>query len=176
MTWTDPPDWAALATVTESDMDTYITADLQYLYDNLPTRATMFHNESLVTAGNAITVAILTTQAHNAVWYQSAGADGDTFTHAFVLAEGTYTLYLYGSTRTAGGKIDWDIDGTAIATGQDWYSGSNVADVTKSIASVAIANNTSGRHVLTGTVNGKNASSSGYEIRLTKMYFVPGSD
>lgn len=174
MTWTDPPNWVGGDTVTESDLDTYLTADLQYLYDNLPTRATLFHNESLVTAGNAITGSINTSQAHNATWYQDASADADSFTHAFVLAEGTYTLYFYGVTHTSGGKIDWSVDGVSITTGQDWYSNPAVANVTKSVAAVAIA--TGGRHVLTGTVNGKNAGSAGYDIRLTKIYFVPASD
>jgi hypothetical protein len=175
MTFTDPPDWAGGATVTEADLDTYLSGDLQYLYDNLPTRVTLFHNESLVTAGNAIVGAILATQAHNAVYYQSTSADADSFTHAFVLAEGTYTLYIYGQTRTNGAKIDWYVDGASIATGQDWYAASNTADVTKSIASVVIS--VGGRHVLTGTVNGRNASNStGWDIRLTKMYFLPASD
>jgi len=173
MTWTDPPDWAALDTVTESDMDTYITGNLQYLYDNLPTRCTMFHSESVVTAGNALAGSIITGNAHNAVWNQCVAANSDAFTHAFVLAEGLYGLYWYGLTGPNCGYITWAIDGTTIATNQDWYSAGWVYNVT---LGVAITISTGGRHVLTGTVTGKNAGSSGYYISLTKMYVLPGSD
>jgi hypothetical protein len=48
--------------------------------------------------------------------------------------------------------------------------------VDNTVAAVEIAANEGGRHVLKGVVNGKHASSSGYAMRLTKMYFTPAAD
>jgi hypothetical protein len=172
--WTTPRDWVANELIDETLLNAHIRDNVQYLYDELPIRATLWHDESVVTAGNALTTAILATQPHNYVATQSAAADADSFTQSCVLGEGTYTLYILGETRTAGGKVDWTLDGASIATGQDWYSASNTPNVIKSIASIVIA--TGGRHILQGTINGKNASSSGYTLRLTKFWFVPSAD
>ena len=174
MSWTAPRDWSSGETVDETIMDTHIKDNLTYLHANMPARATMFHKESLVTVGNGLTTALAPTQYHTSVSYQSAAADGDTFTQSFVMIAGTYSFVCIGQTRTAGGIIDWDLDGTGIVTGQDWYSGVNTANVIKTVAAITVVGN--GRHVLTGTVNGQNGSSSDYVIYLTKMYFLPGSD
>ncbi len=176
MTWTDPRNWVASELVDDTIMNAHVRDNLDHLYDNLPLRATMFHYNSKVTNGNPLTVAILNTQPHNFTYWQSAAADADAFTQSFPLANGSYTMFVLGQTRTSGGKIDWDLDGTGIATGQDWYSGANTADVTKSVGSITVAATDGGRHVLTGTVNGKNASSSAFQIRLTAIWFVPSAD
>ena len=174
MVWTEPITWAAGVTVDEDMLNQQVRDNLQYLYDELPIRATLWHQASLVTAGNAITTVIATAQPHNYLAYQNTAADGDSFTNSCVLGEGTYTLYILGQTRTDAGLVDWTLDGASIATGQDWYSGSQIADVTKSIAAISIT--TGGRHVLQGTINGKNASSTSYALRLTKYWFVPSAD
>src|SRR3990172_3571764 len=160
MGWTVPITWIAGVTVDQDMLNEQVRDNLQYLYDELPIRATMFHNAALVVAGNGLLSAILATQPHNFVSYQSAAANADSFTQSSVLGQGTYTLYILGQTRTAAGKVDWTLDWASIATGQDWYSGANTADVTKSIAAISIT--TGGRHVLQGTINGKNASRKSY--------------
>jgi hypothetical protein len=175
MAWTDPRSWTPGLTVTAAILNTEIRDNLSWLYDNLPIRASMFHGDALVTNGNAIATNINANQPFNATWQQSTSADGDEFTNSFILGEGTYTMYLLGQLTLSSGLIDWDIDGTTITTGQDWY-GALSSNAEKSIASVVIAANESGRHVLTGTVNGQNASSGGYDIRLTKIWFEPAAD
>lgn len=172
MSWTSPRDWTSGETVTEAHMDTHIKDNLTYLYDEMPKRATLWHQYAIVTAGNALSAAPDTGQYHNIVVHQSGSADADSFTQSFVLAAGTYTMYALGHRTNSSGIIDWDIDGVTVISGQDWYGGLNKNEIKS--ASVTVTGN--GRHVLTGTVNGKNGSSAGYDIKLTKIWFVPASD
>ena len=176
MAWTAPRDWTAGETVTEAIQDTHIKDNLDWLYDNLPIRFSIFHGDALVTAGNSMVQTIAATQAYNQSWAQTAAADSDSFTYSFVLGAGTYTIYFLGRTTTTSGKIDWDIDGTAITVGQDWYSGAGVVNVEQSVAAVTVGATDGGRHTMTGTVNGKNVASGGYTIALTKVWAEPAAD
>jgi hypothetical protein len=139
----------------------------------MPKRATLWHETSLVTAGNAITSPIDCLQRYCTYSYQSAAADGDTFTQGFVLAAGTYTFRVLGSTYTLDAKIDWYIDNVAFATGQDWYTSTLDYNVVKTVSSVVI---TAGYHTLKGVVNGRNASAADYRIVITRMDFIPAAD
>jgi hypothetical protein len=138
-----------------------------------PQRATMWHDEATVTNGNAISEIQDTSQIYNVRCVQTPPADGDSFTHSFYIRAGTYTVYWLGRTSDNVGQIDWSLDGVNFETGQDWYSAATTYNVIKS-ASLTIAED--GYHVLRGTVNGKNASSSGYNINLTKYWIKPASD
>lgn len=140
----------------------------------MPTRATMWHDSSLVTVGNAISVVNQPSQNYGTYSVQSTAADGDTFTQSFLLAAGTYTLKVLGYTDNNRGKIDWYIDDTIVVSGQDWYSANGTLNVFKQDGSISVVGN--GRHVLKGVVNGKNGSSSGYYICLTNVVLIPGSD
>ena len=71
------------------------------------------------------------------------------------------------------GQVDWTLDGVTIATNQDWYAGVTFNE-RKTVSGVVVAS--SGWHVLTGLVDSKNASSSDYLLRLTKMAFIPSAD
>ena len=140
-----------------------------------PTRATMWHQEAIIVTGNALSFSLNTSQTFNGWWVQSTPADGNKFTNGFFLKGGSgYTLYLFGVTGSDCGKIDWKIDGTSVATGQDWYSSSLTLKVTKTITSLTISGD--GFHVLEGTVNGKNASSSNYFIPLDYYWFSLSTD
>jgi hypothetical protein len=139
-----------------------------------PTRAIMWHMNSLVTAGAALQFYLSTSQAFNTTSAQSTAADADAFTQSFMLAAGTYTFSVLGLTANNRGKIDWYIDDSLFSTGQDWYSASNTYNVVKTVASVTVTG--SGRHTLKGIVNGKNASSSGYYVGFMSLSFIPSSD
>lgn len=141
--------------------------------NNLPTRAELWHDEATVTAGNALAVTIDAAQIGNYFARQSASANGDTFTQSVFLRAGTYTFSVEGQTNSANGLIDWSLDGTNFATGQDWYSASVTKNVVKT-ASVTIAND--GYHTLQGKLNGKNASSTGFNMDLTKYWFKQSAD
>lgn len=175
MTYTAPTTYSAATPLAAADLNTYIGDNIGHLYTNLPIRATMWHDESIVTSGAAIARTVSSSIAYCFYAAQSTGANGDEWTQSFVLGEGTYTLYLLGIVDTDCGKVDIDLDGSTIATAQDWYGGSAAA-ATKSVAGVSIGANEGGRHVLTVTVNGKHASSSGYKIKITKIYLVPSAD
>jgi hypothetical protein len=138
-----------------------------------PTRATMWHQEALVTVGNAIAQYIISAMPYCAYWRQNAAANGDTFTHSCMLAAGTYSFYVEGHTWLDMGKIDWYVDNVKVVSLQDWY-GSEVYGVVKSAASITVSG--SGRHVIKGVVNGKHASSGGYQIPLVKYWFTQSVD
>jgi len=98
-----------------------------------------------------------------------SSANGDAFTIPFYLDAGTYTFNVMGQQDTNGAITDWQIDGSNIATGHDWYAASAAYAAVKTQAGVVVS--TSGLHTLTCTVNGKNASSSGYRFHLTCFWF-----
>ena len=173
--WTDPRDWTDEELVTAALLNTHLRDNVKYLYENLPLRALMWHMNSLVTTGNALARTLDTSQMFGFFYRQDSSADGDIFTQSFVLAPGTYTFKVLGKKTTASGKVDWTLDGTPIVTGQDWY-GAGVFNAVLSVASVQIGDTDGGRHVLQATVNGKNGSSSGYDLNLTAMWFEPEAD
>lgn len=136
-------------------------------------RVTFWHDESIVTAGNAITFTLSTSQQHGVLFYQNAPANADTFTQSFMMRAGTYTLSVIGVTANDRGKIDWYVDGAVQITGQDWYSASATYNVIKS-GSITVA--TDGYHVLKGVINGKSGSSSSYYFSPTKFWIAPSAD
>lgn len=143
--------------------------------NNLPIRATLWHDEIDVVIGNFLVFppVVDTGQIHNFFTRQDPGGIGDTFTQSFFVRAGTYAFSALGQTNAANGKIDWYLDGTAFATGQDWYSAAQTKNVVKT-ASVTIAND--GYHILKGAVSGKNGSSGGYNIDLTKYWLRQAAD
>jgi hypothetical protein len=174
MTWTDPATRQTGDLITAAIWNQDVVDNLEYLHANLPERATLWHDESQVEAGNSLTQALDASQRYGTRVHQNPPADNDAFTQSFVLKAGTYTFHVLGITQSNCGKIDWTIDGTAIASGQDWYSSSTTYNVVKSVTGVVISGN--GRHVLKGRVNGRNASATDYHIRLTKMWLEPADD
>jgi len=92
--------------------------------------------------------------------YQNASASADEFSHEFICAAGTYSFFARGVKGSDKGKIDWKIDGVDFATGQDWYAAAAAVQTATTTGIVC----TAGRHTLTGKINGKNASSSGYNF------------
>ncbi len=174
MTWKTPKTWTVEDGLGAAALNEELRDLLNHLYANLPARATMWHDEATVTTGNALTTAAASTQLYNGWAFQSASANGDTFTHGFMVAEGTYTLYILGRHHTSAGRVDWYIDDVLIASAQDWYAGSTAPNITKTVSSITISEG--GWHVLKGTINGKNASSSGYDMYLTKYWLKQASD
>lgn len=132
----------------------------------------MWHDQSVKTAGNAFTTSIDTQHAYNHVVHQSAAANGDTWTNGFVCQAGTYTFNFLCTTDADRGKLDVFVDNVQIGTILDFYAASTTRNVVKTIASIAV---TAGYHTLKGVVNGKNASSSGYTIALTKIWLTPSA-
>lgn len=100
--------------------------------------------------------------------FQATATDGDYFElQKILLKAGSYTCRVVGQTTSDRCKLDWALDGVSQTTGQDWYSGSIAYNVVKTFTLTVL---TDGVHTLRGTVNGKNASSSGYRFALTKVW------
>jgi len=180
----DPPEgfgslWLSDGTEQGDDGDLIFerTAGAVTKYANLTgmsKRATMWHDESIVTNGNALTHALNVAQRYANYSYQDAAANADSFTNGCYLRAGTYTLYVLGVTHSSRGIIDWDLDGVEIVANQDWYSAATVYNVVKSTAAVAVTFD--GWHLLQGTIDGKNGSATDFRMSLTKFWFVPASD
>jgi len=104
---------------------------------------------------------------YNISWYPTVAADGVTIQIPLFLKAGTYDFDFYGFTAGSYGKIDWVLDGSTIASGQDWYSAGITANVRKAVSGVTVTGD--GYHKLVGTVNGKNVASSSYGWALTHV-------
>lgn len=143
-------------------------------FNDFPQRETMWHDEATVVAGNAISLSADTNQSFASLPRQSASANADAFTHSCWLRAGTYNFKILGFTGPASPLVDWSLDGVNFTTGQDWYSAGATYNVVKTVGSVVVIGD--GYHVLKGTVNGKNASSSSYNLLLTKYWFSPSTD
>jgi hypothetical protein len=174
MTWTTPNTAEAGQPISASDYNVYVRDNLAHLYGELPTRATLWHDEATVVAGNAIAITFNTSQLYNALHNQNPAADGGAFTQTVVLAEGTYSFYALGRTGSGLGRLDWYIDDVKVISAQDWYAASITYNVIQTATDIVIAEG--GRHVLKGVVNGKHVSSTGYAIYLTKYWFKQASD
>lgn len=135
-----------------------------------PKLATMWGDQSIKTAGASLTIGFDALQAYSTYTYHSSQANGDAIENGFVIAAGTYTLYVLGTTNNSYGKTDVAIDGGGVLGTLDWYSAGVTRNVINSIAGIVLSD---GYHKISFTVNGKNASSSGYIYTLTKMWLVP---
>jgi hypothetical protein len=130
-------------------------------------------NQPVGTVG--ITSAAQSSQYGGGYSNQTTAANNDEITSSFWLAAGTYTLNVFGSTNTNAAKIDWYIDGSITGiTGQDWYSGSQVFNVSKT-GSITVTGD--GYHTLKGKINGRNASNTtGYYWLIGKVSIYPSAD
>jgi len=137
-----------------------------------PKTFTMWHDQSLVTTGNALRLSVNTNQPYNRYVDQNAPANGDVSHNGFLIAAGTYTLKFLAIRETDAGKLDVSIDGGSVVGTIDFY-GTLAWGQIYSIASVVISSG--GYHKLTMTVNGKNASSSNYHCYITKMWLEPSA-
>lgn len=164
-----------LYTLTSGGSEKQILNEDDIVAQTYPTRGLHWHHDSIVTVGNALEFDIRANQFANGIARQSSASDGDTFTLSMLLAAGTYTLYVLGMTAITGAKIDWYVDDVLVGSGQDWYSGSNVYNVEKTVTSITISEG--GKHVIKGVVNGRNVSNTtGWYIALTTVSMRQASD
>lgn len=139
-----------------------------------PRRWEAFHLNSTALTGGAVALGVIdAAQIHAHFARQSPAVDGDSFTQSFLLMAGTYTFRVIGRSDPDNGMIDWYLDNTLFAAGDDFYSAATTRNVTFE-HTVVVA--TSGYHVLKGVVNGKNVLSTAFVIRLTTFSFIPAVD
>lgn len=157
------------------------TKDLENLlpYTSYPTRASIILDECTTLTGTALGAVHDAARDYAVYATQNPAANGDEFTWSWVLAAGSYTLYLKGSTANVtaihkvGAKHTSEAGYTDYVTGIDWYSAGSVVNVVKS---GALTLPLSGRYTFKSTVTGKNASSGGYFTSLTKLWIKPTAD
>lgn len=118
--------------------------------------------------GGSISFAPATAKIFNLEGNQTTPGNGDKIQASVFLEAGTYNFSAIGEKSASRGIIDWALDDVTFKTGDDWYNGSSVNNFI-STGSVVIAN--SGRHILSLTINGKNASSSNYYFSITCVEF-----
>lgn len=144
----------------------------------MPKRATMWHDEALVTSGNAILNYLTASQRYGFVSYQNAPATvvGDTFTNSFFLSSApvsVYSFYVLGYRDNYQGIVTFTVDGVTIVA-LDWYRSAGLWNATTVVSPVTIS--TTGYHTLQGKITGQNGSSLGYYFEATKYGFYPASD
>jgi len=131
-------------------------------------QVSLWHDEAQVVIGGALSCSRDANQMYNHYCTQVDHADANEIEHLVSLQEGTYTFGALGLKTADSGKIDWYLDNTKIVDGQDWYAGSPTYDQKQIHPGIVVAE--SGEYSLRGVTNGKNTSSSGYYILLTKYW------
>lgn len=132
-----------------------------------PIQFKMFFDEFIGGGSTSLITNLNTSQIYNFFCEAAAAANGDTYVYEFSCKAGNYTLKTLGITQNSCGKLDYYVDGSLVASGQDWYTATTTFNVVKSL-SITIP--TDGNHELVIIVNGKNASSVGFRARLTKFW------
>ena len=132
----------------------------------LPASATALYDDVISDVNIVLTAQALCNYNN----YMNASApdanDGDEYRIYFAITAGVYDIDLLGVTASSCGITDYYLDGTLIASGGDWYSSAANYNELKTIADVSIS---SGQHILTIKINGKNASSSDYRWLFQRM-------
>lgn len=171
MAWVTPSPRILGDLIEAADWNQDIVDNTLFIYSRLPQRVTLWHHEDTILSGTSpFSINMQAGQAYGFATEQNPASINDEFQQSFFIKEGSYGLVMLGRTTAASGQVTWYLDDVAIATNQDWYSASATDNVMKSV-SVTITG--SGRHILRGKITGKNASSSGYRLQITKIFFVP---
>lgn len=159
----------ALIQLTQAQLEigSVATEFVPLVREDFPNRATMWHDEAVIISGSGLDFTLTAAQKYVAYIFQSTQVNGNKFSQSFFMKAGIYTFTVLGVDNTNRGKIDWSIDDTDIIIGQDWYNTTIAYNVEKTNSFPILFD---GLHVLKGTTNGKNASSSGYSMVLTKYW------
>jgi len=96
-------------------------------------------------------------------------ANGDGLRFKCYMRKGTYKLYLYTRVGPNDGIVDIKINGSTITT-IDLYADANDYDAVKTAENISIT--TDGIKTIDLVINGKNASSNGYNIFFSALCFI----
>jgi len=165
----DPMTWNDGDLVGASDLNSDIRDNLQHIYTNVPKRAMLWHDESTVTAGNAITSTTDNDQRYNITSYQNAAALNDEFTNGCWLRRGNYEFGFLYTGDSDGGEGTMYIDDNLFYV-LDTYQAVTTRSANE-IAGIFIED--TGWHTLKIKCTGQNVASSGYKLQFTKFWFNP---
>lgn len=155
---------------TNTPRNAYMTAT--YTPD-LALHAAMFHDESLVIAGNALAITIDAAARMSYYAQQNPSALNNSFTQSFWAQAGNFYFLQIRAHQTANaGSGDWYVDGVLVFT-QDLYA---AAPAYNTFTSAQFTILTSGRHQLKCIISTKSGSSTGYDYGLTTILIKPATD
>jgi len=120
-------------------------------------------------SGGALATVIDTAQILNGYWAQSPAAQFSASQADFLLAAGHYTFKAVGLKASGGGIMTVYQNGTSIGT-FDWYNSTTQRNIE---AAIDFTVPVTGKVTITIEATGKNASSGGYNIRLSLITIVP---
>ncbi|MEH2371948.1 hypothetical protein [Nostoc sp.] len=133
-----------------------------------PNSFSHWHDESVILTGNGLMTDIYSNYAYSTLAYQNPPAINDSFQFNKLLDAGNYTFYLLGAQGSNRGTIRLNVNGTEVVGDLDFY-GNNFTGITLH-TTINIA--TPGIQTFKITTIGKNASSSGFYIILTKLWGI----
>jgi len=151
------------------DLKAYLVENLPPVIPEYAAFATHWHSNSKVAAGSGLVGNAQAGQETGFTYRQVPAAINDLFQFEVTLSADTYDLQLLGAHSSGSGKINLYVDASLVAT-IDFYQATtnlNTLDVT------TFAITESGVHQITCEVIGKNASSSGYVINITRFSIRP---
>jgi hypothetical protein len=137
---------------------------------NAPITATFYPDEAIVLNGNAVALT-LDGSIFQTYGRQNPSAINDELQYGAFLPSGTYTLTVRAIKTSASGILKISIDSVLVAT-FDLYA---AADALVALQQTDIAIATSGWKAIECLVDSKNASSSGYDAKILKIYLQRAS-
>lgn len=171
--WSTPHTFADGEGIGAYKLNRYLRDPLTHLYAGSgPRRVHLAHEESIVTAGNALSVVRNAGCFNNYYAFQDASADADAWTQSLVLLPGSYYFEITYRSHPDGGiiklaldEIDFMVIDTYVASGIPYQRNGAYVWV-----------DTADRVVLSGLVTGKAGASGGYNIQISSMSFKPNID
>jgi hypothetical protein len=163
--------------VIEDSADSY--AKKKILVTALPTVA--YPRQASYTWNQAITTVAIDTLDLGTMWLGGAwrntaanANDGDTYYFYPLLDSGTYKIQIIYTKSDNQGILDTYVDGVEVNSGLDMYRASALHDNVANITGVNITS--AGRHELKIVVDGKNASSSDYVVKIAHISITRTGD
>jgi len=138
-----------------------------------PLTQDIFWRDGQIMSGNALAFTQGTGLWLNGEWHQQTAAINDELRFRIFLKSGFYYLTMIGRTQSDCGEQTWPVDNVAQSGSLDWYSAAQTNNVVKS---QYLEIPESGDHVLESRVQGKNASSSNYYLRLMSGHLLWNTD
>ncbi|HEY9653647.1 MAG TPA: hypothetical protein V6C95_23500 [Coleofasciculaceae cyanobacterium] len=139
-------------------------AAIAYANSVLPIQFFSFWYQGKVLGGSAISPHVDSSWNFGRGWFQPNGAIGNEIQFQFIVASGTYYLYLEGAKTSDSGIQTLFIDNVNFGT-IDWYA-SNPTFNFQWVEDISLS---AGLHTFRFRVTSKNAASTGYNIRISHL-------
>jgi len=133
----------------------------------LPYAVTLWHHNSTVVRGNAISILAASASYPFCMYsFQNAAQQYDEWVQYFYLAPGVYNLTITGQKNGTGGIVKLYLNGSLIVE-NDRYNATGIP-ATDTVSNISVQG---GLMELRGQVVTRNGSSSGWQCQITMMAF-----